>query len=79
MYAVIDQRNGESVDSKWDDFDDALARSEELAEELADDSNDDISSYENGSDPRNGPGQWEAGACPVGDDGAYWPHVEWVD
>jgi hypothetical protein len=78
MYRVIDCARGDFVDSEFDDFDDALARAEELAEEQAGEG-EQVSSYENGADPRKGPGQWEAGACPEGNDGGYWPHVEWTD
>lgn len=82
-YSVIDG-NG-SIDSTWHNFDDALARAEELAEQQAEDNADgdedpeETSGYENGDDPRKGPGNWEAGACPAGDGGGYWPHVEWMD
>lgn len=76
MYQVIDCKRGNAVDSEHDDFDDALSRAEELAEEQADGTVE-VSAYENGSRNADGSGEWEAGACPDGDPGGYWPHVEW--
>jgi hypothetical protein len=78
MYQVIDCARGNVIDSQWDDFDDVLVRAGELAVEQAIEDVE-VSTYENGDDPRRGPGNWEAGACPYGDGGGYWPHVEWVD
>lgn len=48
MYQVIDCKRGNSVDSEFDNFDDALARAEELAEDQAD-GEVEVSAYENGS------------------------------
>lgn len=77
MYQVIDCKRGNAVDSEFDNFDDALARAEELAEDQAD-GEVEVSAYENGSRNEDGSGEWEAGACPDGDSGGYWPHVEFV-
>lgn len=82
MYQVIDQQQGYIVDSEHKDFDDALVRALELAEEQADWEGinaEDIDIYENGVIcPRQYPdGDWYAGACPQDDDGAYWPVVKW--
>lgn len=77
MYQVIDCKRGNSIDSEWTSFDDALARAEELAEEQSD-GEVEVSTYENGTRNDDGSGDWEAGACPDGDPGGYWPHVEFV-
>lgn len=83
MYLVIDVNRAHSLDSEHDDFNNALARSEELATEQAREDGIDeelISSFENGDDPRRNPnGEWEAGAGPENDECAYWPHIVWKD
>lgn len=74
MYIVIDSIHGNEIDSEWEDFCDAMNRALELAEEQAGDEYE-VATYENGFRKSDGSGQWEAGACPYDDDGAYWPSV----
>ena len=83
MYQVI--LRGDRIDSEWSDFDDALDRALKLAKEQAKEEAKIygrsvpvvVSSYENGTRYDDGSGEWEAGACPMDDSGAYWPHVTW--
>jgi hypothetical protein len=79
MYQVIDVARAQTVHSKHDNFDDAIDEALALAKFQAEDEGidlEEVSTWDNGDSPRENPdGNWEAGACPDGDDGAYWPHV----
>jgi hypothetical protein len=71
MYRVFDQARGDMMDEEFENRDDALARCLFLARENLNPSSgidpDDIGIYDNGDDAM--------GACPDGNDGAYWPYV----
>jgi hypothetical protein len=76
-YTITD---GGPDEGHYEDFHDALDAAMDLAGRMAADQGLDeeaIDTFENGdrSDPASK--SWEAGACPDGNDGAYWPHVEW--
>lgn len=84
-YTVTD---GGPDNGQFDDFDEALDFSLDCAlTKAADDGIDeeDIDTFVNGQRgpwPNTGDFHgryWEAGACPRGSDGAYWPHVKWRD
>ena len=77
-YKVIDCLRCNQVDSEHDDFNDAMNRCLDLAMEQADD-DEDVDTFINGDNPETNPcGNWMAGACPNGDTGGYWPHVEYI-
>lgn len=77
MYVVKNSMDVTLFESQ--DFHEALDACLREAEEQAIETGEQVDTFINGADPEKYPdGEWEAGACPDGDPGGYWPHVYWI-